>query len=498
VRSSTIREKCGVFGASSLNEDVFDYLYWGLIAQNHRGHETYGFLTYSNEGNLNRKIGLGLVPKLSKSMNLKWKSSLRGNVGIAHVRYGTSGSRESWVHLLEDAQPMVVSSDKKKLGLAFNGNIVNVEWLRKTVTNKFNYLTTDSDTELLSRYILSNIDKGIFDALELCMENVEGAYSAVGLTSDGELFAFKDPFGIRPLCFGYDKEKHVKAFSSETVGLNINDLEFVRELEPGEAVVISKDNIEKEKIVKNNKKAFCAFEFAYFARPDSVINGRPVYKIREEFGRNIGKRYKDILKEVDLIISIPETSDDAAYGLHEETGIRWERALRRHRFVTQRAFILEPKERVATISRKINIVNSSLKEKKIAVVEDSIVRGDTTKTIIKKLKAADVKKVYLFVTFPKITHPCFYGIDMATFKELVGFRRNDEEIAKIIGADAVYYQPLEDFIRATGFKKEELCTACITGKYPTELAQKISDTVESMPSIFSDKRIYEIANLEVK
>ncbi|MGB9805831.1 MAG: amidophosphoribosyltransferase [Thermoproteota archaeon] len=498
MRSSTIREKCGVFGVSSPNEDAFNYLYWGLIAQNHRGHESYGFLTYSGEGNLNRKIGLGLVPKLSEDRFLKWKSSLKGNIGIAHVRYGTSGSRESRTHLLEDAQPMVVSIGEKKLGLAFNGNIVNIEWLRKEATKKFNYLMTDSDTELLSRYILSNIGRGVFDAIELCMANVEGAYSVVGLTSDGEMFAFKDPFGIRPLCFGCDKEKGVKAFSSETVGLNINGLELIRELEPGEAIVISRDNIEKEKIAKNNKKAFCAFEFAYFARPDSVINGKPVYKVREEFGRNLGKRYKDILKEVDLIISIPETSDDAAYGLHEETGIRWERALRRHRFVTQRAFILEPEERVATISRKINIVNDSLKGKKVAVIEDSIVRGDTTRTIIKKLKNSGVKKVYLFVTFPKITHPCFYGIDMATFKELVGFRRKDEEIAKIIGADAVYYQPLEDFVRATGFKKEELCTACITGKYPTELAQKISDKVENTPSILSDKRIYEITNLEVK
>jgi amidophosphoribosyltransferase len=492
-----IREKCGVFGVSSLNGDVFDYLYWGLIAQNHRGHESYGFLTYSNEGNLNRKIGLGLVPKLSKSMIRKWKSVLRGGVGIAHVRYATSGSRDSQTWLLKDAQPIIISNGKEKLGLAFNGNIVNVWWLRKTVTSKFNYLMTDSDTELLGKYILLNMNKGIFNALELCIENVEGAYSVIGLTLDGELFAFKDPFGIKPLCFGCDKEKNVMAFSSETVGLDINSLELIGELESGEAIVISKDRVEREKIVKNNKKAFCAFELAYFARPDSAINGRPVYKIREEFGRNIGRRYKDILKEVDLIISIPETSDDAAYGLHEETGIRWERALRRHRFVTQRAFILEPKERVATINRKINVVNSCLKGKKIAVVEDSIVRGDTTKTIIKKLKSAGAKKVYLFVTFPKITHPCFYGIDMATFKELVGFRRKDEEIAKIIGADAVYYQPLEDFIRATGFRKEELCTACITGKYPTELAQKMSDMVESTPDIFNDKRIYEMQIWEV-
>ena len=490
-----VGEKCGVCGVRCYdNSEAFNFLYWGLIAQNHRGHESYGFLTHS-EG-FRRFVDLGLVPRIERGEFLRWSILLPGKVGVAHVRYGTSGNRDVYAHL-KDAQPMVVSKGREKLGLGFNGNIVNIGWLKDLIIRSNRRLKTSSDTELLCRYIIDNMQKGVMDTIRNCMENVEGSYSVVGLTSKGELFAFRDPLGMRPLCYGQSRGGGIKAVSSETVGLNINSLDVIDEVQPGEALIMREDGVERERLVKDGRSAFCSFEFAYFARPDSMINGRHVYKIREQFGRNLGKRYRDIVEHCDLIISIPETADDAAYGLHEETGLRWERTLRRHRYVTHRAFILEDSERTTTIDRKINVVDGSLKGKNVIVVEDSIVRGDTTKTIIKKLKEGGAVKVYLFVTFPKISNPCFYGIDMATFTELIGFYFDEAGIAREIGADGVFYQPLADFIEATGMSGKDLCMACVTGNYPTELAQRIADKVRSTVNKDDHSRIYERHGLGV-
>lgn len=489
-----LREKCGVFGVKCSGEGgAFIPLYWGLVAQNHRGHESYGFLTYS-EG-FRRYVDLGLVPRIEKEELIRWNMLLPGDSGISHVRYGTSGLRDISAHL-KDAQPMVVSMRKERLGIAFNGNLVNIGWLRDVVTRAKVKLRTTSDTELLCRYLLDNIEKGIPEAAARCMKDIEGAFSVLGMDKYGQVFAFRDPLGIRPLCIGSNNEGTMTAVSSETVGLNINGLEVKGEIEPGEVIILTKSGIERQRIVKSGRKAFCGFEFSYFARPDSLINGKPVYKVREELGRSLGRRYRDVVQKSDIIISIPETADDAAYGLHEETGLRWERALRRHRYVTHRAFILDSGDRVTTIDKKINVINGSLKGKKVIVVEDSIVRGDTTKTTIKKLRSLGAEEVHMFVTFPRITHPCFYGIDMATFNELIGFYYDEIGIAKAIGADTVCYQSMEDFVRATGMGRNELCMACTCGEYPTELAQKISDKVKLSVSQTRD-RIYESMNLSM-
>jgi amidophosphoribosyltransferase len=216
--------------------------------------------------------------------------------------------------------------------------------------------------------------------------------------------------------------------------------------------------------------------------------------VREEFGRNLVRENPDIVKNADIIISLPETGDDAAMGAHEESGLRWERASRRHRYVTERAFILLNKERYATIDRKINILASKVNGKRVIVTEDSIVRGDTTKVVIEKLRKMGAKKVYLFVTFPRIIGPCFYGIDMATYGQLIGSKHTSEEIAEIIGADAVCYQSIENLVKATGFTRDQLCLACVTGKYPTPLAQKIADEMKKrfLEGHEETGRLYEI------
>ncbi|MDH5806819.1 MAG: amidophosphoribosyltransferase [Candidatus Methanomethylicaceae archaeon] len=466
-----IKEKCGVY-AVKCDEEVFPKLYWGSLAQNHRGHESYGFLTYQN--GLRRFVDLGLIPRIEKEDFQRWINLLPGNIGIAHVRYGTSGSRSAG---LRYAQPIISSNGMRKIGIAYNGNIVNVGWLKKEL--KINNEVCDS--ELLCKYL--NLSNDIVECVAKCMENIEGGYSVVGLDSNGNLFAFRDPYGIRPLVYG--KLENTIAISSESVGLDINNIKLEGEISPGELLIISKDNIEKIKILKINRRAFCGFEFSYFSRPDSIINGKFVYKVREELGKRLGKRFEDYVRKADLIISIPETADDAAYGLHEETGLRWERALRRHRFVTHRAFIMNPNDRSSIINMKINIADN-ISGKNVIVVEDSIVRGDTTKIIVKKLRKAGANKIFLFVTFPKITHPCFYGIDMATFSELIGFSTSNEEIAKLIGVDAVCYQENEDFVNIIG---GNLCMACTTGIYPTKIAQEIANKGKLIPN--NKSRIYE-------
>jgi amidophosphoribosyltransferase len=420
---------------------------------------------------------------------------LPGSIGIGNVRYTTSGKCDD-VSIIDGTQPVVASSDGIKVALSFNGNIVNTLPLKKEMTQNFSDFIYNCDSDIVCHKMLFGLKQGksIESAARTVMESLDGAFSVTGITGDGEFFAFKDPHGIKPLCAGHDPNGKTFAFSSETVSLDMNS--FVRdfELKPGELVTVSPDGFKRTQIIQNPREAFCAFEYAYFARPDSIFGGdKYVYEMREEFGRNIVREFPEIAKDGDIIMSVPETGDDSAMGVHEESGLRWERASRRHRYVTERAFILLNTERFSTIDKKINILGSKVAGKRVIITEDSIVRGDTTKVIIEKLRKAGAKKVYVFVTFPRIIGPCFYGIDMSTYGQLIGSRQDAAGIAKIIGADGVCYQSLEGLIRATGCTENELCLACVTGKYPTPCAQKMADIMKKrFQEGFEEKnRIYE-------
>jgi amidophosphoribosyltransferase len=400
------------------------------------------------------------------------------------------------VSIIEGTQPVVASSDGIKVALSFNGNIVNTLPLKKEMTQNFSDFIYNCDSDIVCHKMLFGLKQGktLESAARTVMESLDGAFSVIGITGDGEFFAFKDPHGIKPLCAGHDPNGKTFAFSSETVSLDMNS--FVRdfELKPGELVTVSPEGFKRTQIIQNPREAFCAFEYAYFARPDSTFGGdKYVYEMREEFGRNIVREFPEIAKDGDIIMSVPETGDDSAMGVHEESGLRWERASRRHRYVTERAFILLNTERFSTIDKKINILGSKVAGKRVIITEDSIVRGDTTKVIIEKLRKAGAKKVYVFVTFPRIIGPCFYGIDMSTYGQLIGSRQDAAGIAKIIGADGVCYQSLEGLIRATGCTENELCLACVTGKYPTPCAQKMADIMKKrFQEGFEEKnRIYE-------
>lgn len=435
-----------------------------------------------------------MVPKLKTNAIHEWFGRLPGSIGIGNVRYTTSGKCDD-VSIIQGTQPVTASIDGIKLALSFNGNIVNTLPLKKEITENFSGFLYNCDSDIVCHKMLLALKQGqdLTSAVRSVMESLDGAFSVTGITGEGDFFAFKDPHGIKPLCAGHDPDGKTYVFSSETVSLDMNG--FVRdfELKPGELVTVTQEGFKRTQIIKNYREAFCAFEYAYFARPDSRFDGKYVYEIREDFGRNIVKEFPEIVKDGDIIVSVPETGDDPAMGVHEASGLRWERASRRHRYVTERAFILLNMERYSTIDKKINILGSKVDGKRVIVTEDSVVRGDTTKVIIEKMRKAGAKKVYLFVTFPRIIGPCFYGIDMSTYGQLVGSKHNAIEIAKIIDADAVCYQSIEGLIRATGQTKNQLCLACITGKYPTPCAQKMADAMKKrfLEGYEEKGRIYE-------
>ncbi len=438
---------------------------------------------------------MDLVPKVKSNAIQEWFGRLPGSIGIGNVRYTTSGKCDD-VSIIDGTQPVVASSDGITVALSFNGNIVNTMPLKKEMNQNFSDFIYNCDSDIVCHKFLLGLKQGktLEAAARNVMESLDGAFSVTGITGDGEFFAFKDPHGIKPLCAGHDPNGKTFAFSSETVSLDMNSFVQDFELKPGELVTVSPDGFKRTQLIQNPREAFCAFEYAYFARPDSTFGGdKYVYEMREEFGRNIVREFPEIAKDGDIIMSVPETGDDSAMGVHEESGLRWERASRRHRYVTERAFILLNTERFSTIDKKINILGSKVAGKRVIITEDSIVRGDTTKVIIEKLRKVGAKKVYVFVTFPRIIGPCLYGIDMSTYGQLIGSRQDPAGIAKIIGADAVCYQSLEGLIRAIGCTENELCLACVTGKYPTPCAQKMATIMKKrFQEGFEEKnRIYE-------
>jgi amidophosphoribosyltransferase len=437
---------------------------------------------------------LDLVPKIKPKAIQQWLDRLPGHIGIGNVRYTTSGKCDDH-SIVEGTQPMMAQANGVKIAASFNGNIVNTQNLFEEMKKHFPRFLCSCDSDLVCNKLLVELKDGkdLASAVRSTMLSLDGAFSVIGITGDGVLFAFKDPQGIKPLCAGHSHDGNTLVFSSETVSLDINGFERDFELEPGELVIATKEGFKRQEIIEKPRKAFCAFEFAYFARPDSIFNGKYVYEIREQFGRNIVKEFPEIVKDADIVLSVPETGDDPAMGVHEASGLRWERASRRHRYVTERAFILLNNERYSTIDRKVNILGPRVSGKRLIVTEDSIVRGDTTKVTIEKLRKSGAKKIYMFVTFPRIIGPCFYGIDMSTYGQLIGSNHNDEEIAKIIGADAVCYQSIENLIKATGCSRNELCLGCITGNYPTPLAQELADKMKKkfLEGYREKGRIYE-------
>lgn len=456
-----MREKCGVVGIYTKPEkSVSSSIFYGLYALQHRGQESCGITTY--DGEFRTEKGMGLVPEF---FNLKKLESLKGNMGIGHVRYSTTGESKP-----ENAHPFVVTHSRGTLAIGHNGNIVNALELRKkleTSGQAFVTPTTDTDTELIARLIVGEFvsSENIVASITEVMKRLIGSYSLIILTNN-ELIAVRDPLGIRPLCLGKSEDATIVA--SESVVFDVLNVHFLRDVKPGEILVINEKGIKSYRPFKLNRSAHCMFEYVYFARPDSVIDGIPVYKVREKIGTLHGES-DDV--EADFVSPVPDSAIPFALGYARAAGIPYRESLIKNRYVGRTFILPDQQARELAVRLKLNPMVSEVKGKKIVLFDDSVVRGTTSGRIIHILKDAGAKEVHMRVGCPPIKSLCKLGIDMPTDRELVASDKSAEMIRRYIGADSLKYLSIEDLMKAIGLGENELCLGCLTGKYPVEIAK---------------------------
>jgi len=461
---------CGIIGIIG-SSDVAKEIHTGLLVIQHRGQDSCGIVTSDRE-QLYVEKGPGLVSEFFNDGKL---ALLKGNMGVGHVRYPTVGSNS-----LRDSQPLITGHPS--MGMAHNGNIVNYSELYDYLTKQERKVISGCDAEIILKLLATEIleltldykldPKTIFTALESVMGRVNGSYSVAAVVSRNGLLGFRDPHGIRPMVFGkkeVDGETRY-AFASESVALDVMDYKVIKDLEPGEAIFIDEDLNVTSKIIKQGKKAHCFFEWIYFARPDSVIENKGVYQVRLNLGRELARLWVENDFEADITTPVPDSGRTAASTFSTETNARYREALLKNRYVG-RTFIMPTNEiRKDMIKLKLNPIIRETRGKSIALIDDSIVRGNTSRQIIDLLKKAGAKEVHFFSTAPPLKYPCYYGIDFSTHGELIASNKAVSEIEKDIGADSLTYQTIEGLKRAVGLEGN-ICTACLTGEYPTEVGK---------------------------
>lgn len=453
-----LHEECGVFGVYGV-DNAQEVSYYGLHSLQHRGQEGCGIVSCDN-GNFKRIKGLGLVSEVFNDANLK---TLSGNMAIGHVRYSTAGGGG-----IENVQPFLFNHHTGNFALAHNGNLVNSNELKKYLEDKGSIFQSTSDSEILAHLIRKDYDrqKWVYAIME-ALQMIEGAFAFLIMTED-KIYACRDKYGLRPLSIGKLNGGYV--ISSETCAFEVINAQFIRDVEPGEVVVIDKNGLTSYDYSKYKRYHMCAMEYIYFSRPDSDIEGRNVHSFRKESGKLL---YRECKVDADIVIGVPDSSLSAAIGYSEESGIPYEMGLIKNKYVG-RTFI-QPSQsmREKGVRMKLSAVSSIVKDKRIVLIDDSLVRGTTCKRIVALLKEVGAKEVHVRIASPQITNPCFYGVDTSTYEELISAHKNVEEVRKIIGADSLYFLSKEALFEAA--KREDLCLACFTGHYPTALYQSIKD-----------------------
>ena len=458
----SIHEECGVFGVFAGEQtDVATLVYYGLYALQHRGQEACG-IAVSDDGVISSYKDLGLVGDVFDSNNLK-KLPL-GNMAVGHVRYSTTGGSDR-----KNCQPIEVNHQKGKMALAHNGNLSNSYELKNKLELDGAIFHTTSDTEIIA-YIITRQrlgSKSIEEAIDKTMNIIDGAYSLC-VMSPQKLIACRDPYGFRPLCYGKCADGSY-VIASENCALSAVGAEFIRDLLPGEILVFSKDGISSITTHCNTKeKKICIFEYIYFARPDSEIDGKSVHEARKKAGRILAETYP---VDADVVIGVPDSGLDAALGFAEQSGIPYGIGLIKNKYIA-RTFISPTQEsRVDKVRIKLSAVESTVKDKRIVLIDDSIVRGTTSGRIVKLLREAGAKEIHMRVSAPPFLHPCYYGTDIDSEEHLIASKYSVEEIAEMIGADTLGYLPkekLSDLIDSKGF-----CSACFDGNYPTKVLPNV-------------------------
>jgi amidophosphoribosyltransferase len=454
-RDDHFHDECGVFGTFG-HPEAAKLTYLGLYALQHRGQESAGIA--SSEGvEVHAHKALGHVQEIFTPDVI---SRLPGESAIGHTRYSTAGDSS-----LLNAQPVVIDCNKGKLALGHNGNLTNALEVRRRLEHRGSIFQTTSDTEVIVHLIARSPSRNLPGAIADALNQVEGAYSLVILTRE-ELYAIRDPRGFRPLSLGRLDGSWVVA--SETCAFDLIDAEYVREVEPGEMVRISRGGMESIRFAPEKPHQYCIFEHVYFSRPDSLVFGRPVNQSRERLGRLLAREHP---VEADLVAPVPDSGVPAAVGYAEESGIPFRMALIRNHYIG-RTFI-EPEQAIRDfgVKLKLNPVRSMLEGQRVVLVDDSIVRGTTSRKIVRLVREAGASEVHVRISCPPTISPCYYGVDTPRRGELIAARQSVDQIRNYLGADSLGYLSLESLRAAVEDTEGKFCTSCYTGSYPTELVQ---------------------------
>jgi len=456
-----LKEECGVFGIYGQAE-ASNLTYLGLHALQHRGQESAGIVT-SDGVNLNKHRDMGLVSDIFSEDVL---ASLTGVNAIGHVRYSTTGSSQA-----KNMQPIVINYFRGALAIAHNGNLTNAKTLHDELEGDGAIFQSTTDTEVIVHLIAKSKEEKLIQRVIEALSRCKGAYSLMFLTPE-MMIAARDPYGFRPLVMGKLGDSPV--FASETCAFDLIEADFVREIEPGEIVVVDENGVESFKPFGEQKHAYCVFEYIYFARPDSFLTGRNVYQVRKSLGKQLALEHP---AEADIVVAVPDSGVPSAMGFAEEAGLPLELGLLRSHYMG-RTFI-EPQQSIRNfgVKLKLNAIREVLKGKRVVIVDDSIVRGTTSRKIVKMIRAAGAKEIHMRISSPPTKFSCYYGIDTPVREELIANSLDLDEIRKYITSDSLGYLSLEGVMKAVnGSKaangKEHFCNACFTGKYPVELTDQ--------------------------
>ena len=461
-----MEDKCGIVGIHSddVSKNVSSFVYYCLYALQHRGQESAGIATFNPEKGLNYYCGMGLITDVFKDYEI---NNLGGNVSIGHVRYSTTGQSR-----LENSQPFVTDFDDGFIAMAHNGDIVNSGELRNELIAEGYEFKSDTDSEVIC-YMLKkehyDNNKNIIDAIEAVSKKLVGSYALVILVN-GDLYGVRGPMGIKPLAVAKRGDDYILA--SETVAFDVINAKYIRDIVPGEIVYFENNEIKSHmlEIADQSNLSHCMFEYVYFARPDSTIDGINVYQTRLNIGRELHKLYPI---DADVVIPVPDSSIPAAIGYSRASGIPYGEGLIKNRYVGRTFIMPTQEERELAVRLKLNPIKEAIKGKKIILIDDSIVRGTTSKQLLDLVKESEPAEIHFLVGCPPVVAPCFYGVAMATKKELIAANYSIEEIQEQLEIDTLGYITLESLIDAIGMPKEDLCLGCLNEEYPTELPDDI-------------------------
>ena len=478
------QHECGIFGVFG-HPNAAVLTYYGLFALQHRGQESAGIVTTTGPGaTFQQHRDMGLVSQVFGQEELE---RLKGTRAVGHTRYSTTGTST-----IKNAQPFVVDCLRGQLAVAHNGNLINAAVLRDELERKGSIFQTTADSEIILHLLAQPRQNG--GGSLSALRRLEGAFSLI-IMSERELIAVRDPFGFRPLALGKLDGAYVLA--SESCALDLIHAEFIREVEPGEVLVISEDGLRSEWPFRDEQQAFCMFEYVYFARPDSIIGGVNVAKVRTEMGRELARRYP---VDADIVVPVPDSGNYAALGFAQELGIPYEHAFVRNHYIG-RTF-LQPSQLIRDfdVRVKLNLIKEAVEGKRVVVVDDSIVRGTTARARVVNLREAGAKEVHMRVSCPPHRFACHYGIDFPDPEKLIANQLSMEQICEYLGVDSLGYLDLEGMVRATGKPVNQFCLACFTGKYPLAVDPELDKFImekrgnrakalaadEAHPTLFAD------------